>query len=377
MKQSSLSPKVLVAPLDWGLGHAARCVPVIQELLRQNCQVLLAASGKGKSLLQGEFPHLPILDLPGYQIEYAATGWGLAVKIVAQIPKLLSAIKEEQAWLDKVVEEYRIDAVISDNRYGLHHPGVRSVFITHQLCIQTPFGLGQELLQELNYQYINRFDECWVPDAEGEQNLAGELSHPARKPAVPVRYTGLLSRFGKKTLQTEEKHLLILLSGPEPQRTMLEEKMVEDLKDYPKPFAVVRGLPGGTDALVLPGNGTFFNHLPADELEEVIASASLIISRCGYSTVMDLAAMRKKSILVPTPGQTEQEYLAKHLMQKNFALCVEQKKFTLKKVLLLAENFSYQLHQPVENKLSDVVEAFTKKIIEVKEKPATESAQSA
>jgi UDP:flavonoid glycosyltransferase YjiC (YdhE family) len=375
VNQSSSSPNVLVAPLDWGLGHATRCVPVIRELLHQRCRVILAASGKGKAVLQQEFPSLPFLDLPGYEIEYAATGWGLAIKIVAQIPKLLSAINDEQAWLQKVVKDEGIDAVISDNRFGLHHPDVRTVFITHQLCIQTPFGWGKELLQELNYNYINKFNECWVPDAEGESNLAGELSHPEVKPAIPLQYTGLLSRFEKKHLKTEKKYLLILLSGPEPQRTMLEEKITAELKDYTKPFVLVRGLPATTEALTLKENGIVYNHLPAEELEQVIAGASFVIGRCGYSTVMDLAAMQKRSILIPTPGQTEQEYLARHLMQKNLVFFVEQKKFKLKNALSLAENFPYQLHQPVENRLSFIVEAFLNKTIQAKEKKAKGSAQ--
>jgi UDP:flavonoid glycosyltransferase YjiC (YdhE family) len=377
VNQSSSSPKVLVAPLDWGLGHATRCVPVIQELLRQGCRVILASSGKGKLLLQQEFPFLPVLHLPGYAIEYAATGWGLAAKIVAQIPKLLSVIKEEQAWLQKVVADERIDAVISDNRYGLHHPHVRSVFMTHQLCIQTPFGFGQDLLQELNYNYINQFHECWVPDAEGENNLAGSLSHPETKPTIPIYYTGPLSRFSNNGLHGEEKHLLVLLSGPEPQRTMLEEKIMEELHDYSNPFVLVRGLPGEAESQVCNGNGVVYNHLPTQELEEVIAHASLVIGRCGYSTVMDLAHLQKRSILIPTPGQTEQEYLAKHLMQKNFALCVEQKKFKLKNVLALAENFPYQIHQPAENKLRFVIEALLTNIKNAKERNVTESTQPA
>jgi UDP:flavonoid glycosyltransferase YjiC (YdhE family) len=365
--QSALSPKVLMAPLDWGLGHATRCIPVVRELLRNHCQVVVATAGKGKVLLQQEFPRLPFLHLPGYDIEYAASGWGLAAKIVAQIPKLLSAIKEEQAWLEKVVEEQKIDAVISDNRYGLHHPDVRSVFMTHQLRLQTPFGLGQDLLQELNYQYINQFHECWVPDTEGEDNLAGELSHPGANPAIPLHYTGPLSRFEKKRLPAEEKHLLVLLSGPEPQRTLLEEKMAEELKEYPKPFILVRGLLGETGSLSLNENGRVYHHLPAEELEPAIAGASLVIGRCGYSTVMDLAALQKRSILIPTPGQTEQEYLAKHLMQKNFALCVEQKKFKLKNALALSASFPYQLHQPAERKLSTVVSAFVNEVKRGKE----------
>ena len=333
--------KVLVAPLDWGLGHATRCVPIIRELLAQNCTVLLAGEGKNKILLQQEFPELSFLHLPGYQIEYASSDWGLALKIVAQIPKILSAIKQEQAWLEKVVDEQKIDVVISDNRYGLHSKKARSVFITHQLLIKAPVSLGENLLQQINYQYINEFDECWVPDAEGEKNLAGILSHPGRLPSVPLKYLGTLSRFNLTESNIDHDYLLILLSGPEPQRTLLENQLLKELEDYTKPVVLVRGLPNTDESLSINKNVTVFSHLPAKELEQKIKSASLVISRCGYSTVMDLAILKKKSILIPTPGQTEQEYLAKHLFAMNFALCVEQNKFRLKQALTLVNSFPF------------------------------------
>jgi UDP-N-acetylglucosamine transferase subunit ALG13 len=362
VNQDPRPPKILVAPLDWGLGHATRCVPVIQALLRQKANVVLAACGSAKTLLQQEFPQLPLVDLPGYEIEYATTSWGLAVKIVAQIPKLLSAIKEEHAWLQKVVAEERIDAVISDNRYGLHHPEAWSVFITHQLRIKAPLQIAEDILQEENYRFINRFDECWVPDAEGGGNLAGELSHPARKPAIPLRYLGSLSRFEKTGPDTGGNHLFILLSGPEPQRTMLEEQLFNELKEYTKPVLFVRGLPGQTELPTLGENIIVHNHLPAVELEQKLRDASMIIGRCGYSTVMDLAALQKQSILIPTPGQTEQEYLSSHLMQKNFALCIDQKKFRLKHALALAENFPYQTSFCAEKNLEEVIKSFVQRI---------------
>ena len=356
MDQANNSPKVLVAPLDWGLGHATRCIPLIRELLQQNCRVTLAATGNGKSLLQQEFPLLPLLDLPGYNIEYASTAWGLAVKIVAQIPKLLSAIKEEQEWLEKVVTEHKFDAVISDNRYGLYHSEILSVFITHQLCIKAPLKLAEDLLQDTAYEYINKFTECWVPDAEGENNLAGELSHPEKFPAIPVYYIDPLSRFTGVAAEEKGGFLLIILSGPEPQRTLLEEILLEGLKEYKYPVVLIRGLPGVIEAIPVPENVSVYNHLPAAELEQKLWEAHMVIGRCGYSTVMDLAALKKKSILIPTPGQTEQEYLARHLMQKNFAFCVEQKKFRLRNVLPLAETFPYQLNFSFE--ISDSMEAF-------------------
>lgn len=353
---------MLVAPLDWGLGHATRCIPVIRELLRQGCDVLLAGEGKQKILLQQEFPALRFLHLPGYRIQYASSAWGLATKIVAQIPNLLSAINTEQAWLKKVVKDERIDAVISDNRYGLHHPKIRCVFVTHQLRIQAPLHLFEEGLQRLNYRYINRFDECWVPDAGEEDNLAGALAHPFRFPSVPVHYTGPLSRFSEEKSGVEAKHLLLLLSGPEPQRTLLETIFLEALKDYRQPAVLVRGLPGKSNELCLPSNVSVYNHLPAAELERRIRQAPFVISRCGYSTAMDLAALKRRSILIPTPGQTEQEYLASHLMQKNFALCIAQKKFRLKQALALAKNFPYRFFDVPSQALGQIVLAFIEKL---------------
>lgn len=362
MDQANNSPKILVAPLDWGLGHATRCIPIIKELLQQNCRVTLAASDNGKSLLQQEFPLLPFLDLPGYNIDYASTAWGLAVKIVAQIPKLLAAIKEEHAWLEKVVAEHKFDAVISDNRYGLYHAGTPSVFITHQLCIKAPLKLAEDLLQESAYEYINQFTACWVPDAEAENNLAGELSHPEKLPDIPVHYTGPLSRFTGHAFNDKGRFLLIILSGPEPQRTLLEEILLEGLNEYQGKVVLVRGLPGTIETIPVAENISVYNHLLAAELEQKIQEAEMVISRCGYSTVMDLAALKKRSILIPTPGQTEQEYLAKHLMQKNFAFCVEQKKFRLKNVLALAETFPYQPYRNDKSNLSSVVKSFVETV---------------
>ncbi len=350
-----------MAPLDWGLGHATRCVPLIHKLLQHQCRVVLAASGRGLVLLQQEFPSLPVLPLPGYEISYASGGWGLAAKIVAQIPKLLSAINKEHLWLQKVVKEHRIDAVISDNRYGLYHPAIPSVFLTHQLCIETPFGLGKNSLQTLNYSYINRFAECWVPDAEGNENLAGSLSHPATLPAIPVRYTGTLSRFGHLPANAGNE-IVFLLSGPEPSRTRLEEQLVAELRDFTQPFVLLRGLPGETGSIAVNGYGTVHNHLPAYQLGPLLAGARLVIGRSGYSTVMDLAALQKRSILLPTPGQTEQEYLAGHLMQSNFALCIPQKKFRLKAALELAGAFRYCLPQPAEGSLNKVVGDFVTRL---------------
>jgi UDP-N-acetylglucosamine transferase subunit ALG13 len=364
--------RILVAPLDWGLGHATRCIPVINELRRQGCDVWVAGEGPQEMLLKQEFPDLPFIPLPGYRVNYAQSASGMLWSMFSQSGKILAAIKQENNWMKKMVSEHGFDAVISDNRYGLYHKNIRSVFITHQLTIKSPLGKWTEkLLQKINYHYINRFSACWVPDEGGENNLAGELSHPIKKPGTPIRYIGPLSR--SKTqheisssplepvpLKREaggKDHLLIILSGPEPQRTILENKIIEDIAHYPATATIVRGLPAVSTIIPSTNSIKFYNHLPAEELNKEMSLAEYIISRSGYSSIMDITKLQKKSILIPTPGQTEQEYLGQYLLQKEFALCISQKEFLLTKALQKAERFSYQLPSfPGDNKLGDAIE---------------------
>ncbi len=346
-------PRILVAPLDWGLGHATRCIPVIKELLDQHCDVWLAGEGRQKELLKIEFPELPFLDLPGYRIIYAKTKKGLIWKMIQQGPKMRRAILYEHQWLKRMVKEYHFDAVISDNRYGLYHSEIPCAFITHQLYIKSSAGKWSErILQKRNYRYIGRFTECWIPDQEGENNLAGSLSHPEKKPGIALRYIGLLSRFQSLnfTANTNEKkgHLLIILSGPEPQRTILEDKIVKEIGHYNGTAVIIRALPGSASLIPSTNMIHFYNHLPVKELSDEMLRAEYIISRSGYSTVMDVIAARKKSILIPTPGQTEQEYLGEYLMKKRMIVTVSQKDLSLDKALSMAKEFKYDL-PPLQN----------------------------
>ncbi len=334
--------KLLVAPLDWGLGHATRCIPIIKVLVENDCKVWLAGEGDQENLLRKEFPELPFLQLKGYRIQYSVSG--MIGKILLQIPRILNTIKEENKWLDERVKEYGFDTVISDNRYGLYHKKVHSVFITHQLSIKSSFGKWSEkFLQKWSYRFINRFNECWIPDEENENNLGGDLSHPQKTPSIPVKYIGPLSRFEKKLISEIKDHLLIILSGPEPLRSIFENNIIDQLVHYSGTATVVRGLPSADN--IIPSTNTihFYNHLTADLMNEEIAKAEFVVSRSGYSTIMDIAALQRKSILIPTPGQTEQEYLANYLSKKQFAFCVKQNEFSLQKNIEEARRFEYHL----------------------------------
>jgi len=333
--------KLLVAPLDWGLGHATRCVPIISDLLYNDCEVWLAGEGAQEKLLREEFPSLSFLPLKGYRIKYAKNG--LTGKILLQIPSILRSIKEENNWLKEQVSKFGFEAVVSDNRYGLYHDKIFSVFITHQLSIKSSLGKWSEkILQQWNYKFINQFHECWVPDEKGENNFAGELSHPVKMPSIPTKYIGSLSRFEKKDIDENKNHLLIILSGPEPQRTILENKVIDQIVNYPATVTIVRGLPGEKN--IIPSTNTihFYNHLSSEELNNEAMKAEFIISRSGYSTVMDIAALQKKSILIPTPGQTEQEYLAGYLMKNKFSFCVKQSNLSLLENIQEAKRFEYR-----------------------------------
>jgi len=310
---------VLIAPLDWGLGHATRCIPLIKKLLKAGFKVIIAAEGDQKILLQSEFPALEIVHLRGYKLKYGSTKLRTILKIIFQIPKILIAINRENKWLRHFITCKHLDVIVSDNRFGLHNSSLISVFITHQLFIRTSLGkFTDTIVQRINYHFINRFSYCWIPDAAGEINLAGELSHPAVKPKNQIQYTGVLSRINKENIAVTNK-LLILLSGPEPQRSIIENILLAQLTRYTYPAVLVRGLPAA-EAIVAPHAGVIiYNHLAGLQLQQVINESEIIISRSGYSTIMDVLPLGKKCILIPTPGQAEQEYLAAWLAHKNYA----------------------------------------------------------
>ncbi len=330
--------KILIAPLDWGLGHATRCIPIIYTLLDAGVQVLLAGDAATEKLLRKEFPTLLFLPLKGYNVTYSRSKQRFLVKLLSQVPRIQKAIQYEHRWLQKVVKNHQIDVVISDNRFGLHHPGIQCVYITHQLHIETGKPWLNSITQKIHYRFINRFNQCWVPDAEGSVNLAGKLSHPHQMPEIPVKYLGCLSRF-TKTAADKSIPLLVILSGPEPMRSIFEELICKQLEHFKSEVVLVRGLPMAEETLGLPKNVTVHNHLPAADLCQLILSSEMVLARAGYSTVMDLARLGQKAILVPTPAQAEQEYLGDYLKDQQLFYACPQEDFNLTGALTGAYEF--------------------------------------
>ena len=362
--KKKFSSNVIVAPLDWGLGHATRCIPVIKSLLNAGCSVYVACNENARSLFLQEFSNLHFLPLRGYNIRYASSKRLFLFKILQQIPKILFSIWYEHRWLHKAVKQYNFDFIISDNRYGFYHKNKPSFFITHQLNIQTPFPWLSKKVQKINYRFINRFRQCWVPDFGFEPNLAGILSHPKQLPSIPVHYVGLLSRFtNKKEAKTKYKWLFVV-SGPEPQRTIFETLCCKVIEQLEEDLLLIRGLPQSEESLNVPTHCTVFNHLPTQELEMAFAQSEYIISRAGYTTIIEIISMQKKAILIPTPGQTEQEYLAKHLLQQQWCFACEQGD-DLYVQIQKAQTFSYQLPPLATSTLQDVVNSAVLKAISI------------
>jgi len=333
--------KILIAPLEWGLGHAARCIPIVKYLLEKKCEVIIGADGRPLQLLQKEFPSHEFVVMPGYNISYPKNG-SMALKIASQIPKILSGIKREHELLKKIIKEKNIDAVISDNRFGLWSKEIPCVFITHQLMVKSPFG--EKIIHRLNKNYISKYSECWIPDSSGEMNLSGDLSHKFPLPEN-AKFIGVLSRFetASHALPKEKKYnLLVILSGPEPQRTEIEKKVIEQIRTNPptRKTLIVQGITENSEHRKISENTEIVSHLTSDELQKIILDSEIIISRPGYSTVMDLAMLGKKAIFVPTPGQTEQEYLADHFSEKKIAYSVSQKRFDLKTALKESKKYT-------------------------------------
>lgn len=327
MKQ--VKKRVLVAPLDWGLGHATRCIPVIKMLLQNNFEVFIAAQNACAQLLKKEFPFLKIVPLPGYNISYSDNKKTFLIKMLSQFPSIKKTIKKENKWLERVRKEYKLDIVISDNRFGLYHPKIHSIFITHQLHIKAGNFFIEWLAQKINYYFINKYNECWIPDEAGLEGLAGELSHPKKMPFTSVKYIGILSRL-KKATHKKNIDLLVMLSGPEPQRSIFENILLPQMMPLKISMVLVRGLPAEDNKLAHENNYlNIYNHLPAEELNEIMLSAKTIVARSGYSTIMDLATLQQNAMLVATPGQTEQEYLAAFLSNKNYFISANQQGFNL------------------------------------------------
>ncbi|MGM0532696.1 MAG: glycosyltransferase [Bacteroidota bacterium] len=314
---------VLFCPLDWGLGHIARDLPLIRWFHEQGHRVVVAASPKIESWLQKEFPGIETTRFDGPEIRYSRHKH-LLIKLTLQLPKLMQWPGKEKKRTEELVNKFNPGLIVSDNRYGARHPDVFSVIITHQLMIKMPGLLKwtEWPVHNLIRFLLNKFDEVWVPDFPKKHSLAGDLVHKYPLPAH-AKLIGPLSRFhNPKEPTTIDKDtplsgILAIISGPEPQRSLLERELRKNAPRLNEKTTLITGIPAKkTGRETKSNNLDVYSHLSTDALQKSIKSNRIIIARAGYSTIMDMYYLGRQIWLVPTPGQTEQLYLADYHQEK-------------------------------------------------------------
>ncbi len=318
-------PHVLVAVLNWGLGHASRCHVLIEALLARGCQVSLASDGAALQLLRAEWPALRAFSLPSWGVRYPTRS--MVANMALLLPTLWRALRAEHRALLQLHSRQHFDCLISDNRYGCYLPDRPSVLLTHQLFPRSPWRWSEPLLHRLLHYLIGRFDECWVPDWPDPPGLSGALSHGAI--ALPVRYVGPLSRMSPCRAPTPVRHLAAVVSGPEPQRTRFEERLLEQWISLPLEGVLVQGLPGKIRREKVRPGLERVSFLPKGPLNQIICESEVVVCRPGYSSLMDLATTGARALLVPTPGQTEQIYLAEQMARRGHVVVQSQRKLDL------------------------------------------------
>jgi UDP:flavonoid glycosyltransferase YjiC (YdhE family) len=330
-----MGKKVLVAPLNWGLGHATRCVPIVRLLLQRGHEVFIASDGDSLMLLKKEFPALAFFELPSYNIQYSRNipAW---LFTLWRTPQFLKSIRLEHAVVEKLIHENSIELIISDNRYGCRSKKVQSVFMSHQLNLIMPSGMKWMggTINFFHRMLIRKFSTIWVPDAQ-KSVLSGDLS----RSNLSVEFIGVLSRFEKSIEIQQVNKLVVVLSGPEPQRTLLEKNLLPQVIALNLPSIFVRGLLNEKMGESEIDQVKIVNYLKSDTLQNVMEQSEIIISRSGYSTIMDLAVLKKKAILIPTPGQPEQEYLASKYMNDRIAYSTDQEVLDLADALELSTEY--------------------------------------
>lgn len=316
---------ILIAPLNWGLGHATRCIPIIKALQENNYIPIIASDGIALQLLRKEFPYLRFLELPSYQIEYAKNGRNFKWKLLKNCPKMIEAILNEKKLVKNWITQYGIDGIISDNRLGVFSKKVPSVFITHQLRVMT--GNTTWLTSKLHQHIITKYTECWVPDVATTPNLAGELSH-LKNHDLKLNYIGPLTRMHKKDVP-KKYDLLIILSGPEPQRGILEEKLKIEVQRFKGNVVFIKGVVEPIQKKDQIDSVCYYNFMNSRQLEQTFNESEIVLCRSGYTTIMDLVKLGKKAFFIPTPGQYEQMYLAKKLKEEGLVPYADQDHFII------------------------------------------------
>lgn len=331
---------MLVSPLDWGLGHATRSIPVIHHYLRMGFIIIIGGSGRSGKLLQQAFPELPYVTIPAAEIHYPSRTFWLLPALLLRLPIMFYTNFHEHQLLKRLIKRHHITTVISDNRYGLYNSHTHNIIITHQLAFRFRglMRLAEYPLQLMIRRLIGKFDECWIPDfADPYHNFSGMLSHGYKLP-VKTRFIGLLSRFSEvsedfRDSNHQDYSLAVFLSGPEPRHSQLVAKIAGQASHLQCKTLIIAGMPAKMAVEEQPSHPylTILPHLNDIDFKRVLQQADVIVCQAGYSSIMDLVAIGCRAILIPTPNQPEQQYLAQYLSQKGWFSFAKEKTLDLEK----------------------------------------------
>lgn len=346
--------KIAYAVCSLGLGHASRSLPLIKSLIKEGHDITVIAHGRSRNYIERSLEGIEIIDLPDYPIEYTKNRASFFPNILLKSPAIFSSFIEEHNEFVKIHNRHNFNMIISDNRYGVFYPGIPSYIITHQLRIMNPFRIKSlEAMSMLYNSYVSKFfNKILVPDFD-ENSLSGDLSHNIRFiERKKIRYIGPLSNFRKLDVP-RDIDILVTISGPEPQRTIFEKIIENEIKKFDGNYYIVLGRPDMNK-----NHGNVISFAPHDEMERLYNRAKTVISRSGYSTIMDIFYTGGKAFFIPTPSQPEQEYLAEYLFNKNVSGYSKQEGFRLE--LITTENYTgfnggYSIEKSVKNFLDDVM----------------------
>ena len=333
--------RILYAVLNWGLGHAVHSVQMIRSLSENN-EVILAATGRALAFLKDEFPHLQSINLPDYTIQYASKQRFLVVRLILQVPAMLVSLLREHWQTEKIVRERDVDLIISDNRYGVYSRNVPSFFITHQLRFKLPRTIRKfEVISEwFNRWYFRKYTGVLVLDEQGKENMTGDLAHSGKICRHPkLTYIGLWSTVHKENV-LQDIDVLAVISGPEPHREIFGKKVIEQMKNMPGNKVVILGKPEDTGKDYSYPGLQVYSFKNRKEVNALLNRAKIVVCRSGYSSTMDLVSLKKPALMVPTPGQTEQEYQAEYYRDKGYFYMVSQEEMNLSVDLKTAKKFS-------------------------------------
>lgn len=375
--------KVLVAPLDWGLGHATRCVPVIREFLRQGAQVEIAVVKSNAAFFRRAFSQLRQRLAPSYNVVYPKNGYNMGLWLFKNGTHLNKVMRFEHHFAEEMVERFHYDVLVSDNRFGFYSSRAKSIYMTHQLRIAFPpvFSYLETIGIFWHASVMRRFDEVWVPDLPDAPGYAGGLSHVSSCPR-PMKFLGALSRFSLQDSASQDAFadvsaetpadlpqfsdspkykFVAVVSGVEPARSRFEKKLAEIFLKIPGRHAIIQGRPAVGLKSWTEGNVDYFSHLPDDVFAQVVRAADWVVSRGGYSTVMDMAVLGSKCVFVPTPGQYEQIILARDLGKAGFARNLEESALDVDSLLECIKDENVRIPESRDcHLLTDAVASVTK-----------------